>query len=228
MLPIVNARGVPGCAGALARGADGARYLVSCYHVLYGHGATSGDPVFAMDESTGRRRYVELGCTVRGFIGHVDGGNVDGQTHASFVDCAIVTLDKATELPPVLRDTLHAMACPDGVGHAERGSRAFKDGWISGRTEGVVVDTAHYERPFFEDGQRDSPGQILIQSLEDERAFSVAGESGSAVFDERRRLVGFLWACNAAGESIAFPAQAALRQLGVTVESTYGRGGDER
>lgn len=223
MLPIVNARGVPGCAGAVARASDGTHYLVSCYHVLYGHGAAAGDPVFAVDESGGLRRYVELGRTVRGFIGHVD-----GEVDASFVDCAIATLDEAANLPPVLRDTLHAMACPDGVGHAERGSRAFKDGWISGRTEGVVVDTAHYERPLFEDGQRESPGQILIHPLEDERAFSVAGESGSAVFDERRRLIGFLWACNAAGEGIAFPAQAALSQLGLTVESTYRRGGDER
>ena len=220
MLPIVNARGVPGCAGALARAADGTRCLVSCHHVLYGHGAGTGDPVFALDESGATRRYIELGRTARGFIGHVD-----GQSAPSFVDCAITTLDDDTHLPAAWRDALYTMACPGGVAQAECGARAAKHGWIRGRTEGVVVDTEHYERPYFESGQRESPGQILIRPLDDEVAFSVGGESGSAVFDDGHRLIGFLWACNALGEGIAFPALPALRQLGVIVESAYRKEG---
>jgi hypothetical protein len=213
MIPIVNARGVPGSAGALALGANGTRYFISCSHVLYGRGATTGDRVWVRGESGSRKSWFELGRTARGFL-----GQISYRGHITFIDCALGRLNDESLLPPPIREAIQEMPLITGAAAAGVGARVSKRGWITGQTHGVVADVDHYDYPGFEDQAQDAPGQILIRPDGDGRNFSAPGESGCAVLESDHRVIGFLWGCNAYGEGIAFPASPALEHLGVTLE----------
>ncbi len=205
MLPIVTERGVPGATGAVLTGTGGTAYFASCHHVLFGHGGTRGDRVWAVLGDLWAREHVELGRTSHGLCGRV--------THAGrtyFVDCAVGEL--AHGLPDVVRRSL--AAAPNATGVAEVGRHVHKDAAITGRTEGVVVDDAHCELPSFEGDQRQAPGQLLVRPDLEDRWFCAPGESGAALLDDER-LVGFLWGVNAAGYGIACPALPALDHLGL-------------
>src|SRR5262249_8257603 len=55
---IVNAKGVPGTLGCIARTrSDGRLVLLSSWHVPFGGGARESDPVWLLDERDGARRY---------------------------------------------------------------------------------------------------------------------------------------------------------------------------
>ncbi len=212
MLSIVNARGVPGTAGTIVRLPDGTRCLLTCYHVLFGGGARIGDKVLTIEEGKGRKRFIEIGRTIRGWI-----GSVTHEEQHCFIDCGIAALNEDAYLSSLVNETFRE-ARVSGVGRAELGARVWKDGRITGITYGVVADAVHYDRPFIEQRTYEAPGQLLIRPERAEEYFSAAGESGAAVIDEQDRIVGFLWGLNPCGEGVAFPAAAALRHLGVTLD----------
>lgn len=213
MLTIVNHKGVPGVLGAVVRDDAGGRFLLTCHHVLYGRGAKTGEPVWAVEERGFGRSFVEIGRTVRGEIGRVTHDGRHG-----FIDGALASLDEDARLPDFVR---RALANAAATGLAEEvvvGQAVSKDAAITGYTRGRIIDTAHFDRPFIDGRTFEAPGQILIRSEDDELCFSAAGESGVAVLDEAHRVVGFLWGSNANGEGIAYPAAAALEHFGVDLE----------
>lgn len=223
MVPIVNARGVPGALGGLARGPDGTHYFISCQHVLFGAGAGANEKVFAIDEADGRERLIEIGRTARGFL-----GRVTYQGQPCFIDCAIGVL--TCEVPDFMIRGVQAGGPMLGVSSTHPGARVSKQGSITGRTQGTVTDVNWYDRPLFTDRLLEAPGQLLISPSSPEESFSVPGESGCAVIDENDRVVGFLWGCNQHGEGIACPATPALQWLGITLEPQVpaGRNGEAR
>src|SRR5262245_52391929 len=166
MISIVNARGVPGSVGALARGPRGERYFISCAHVLYGGGAGDGDRVLAVEDSIGRRVLGELGSTMRGYLGCITHG---GESY--FLDCAIGALADEASLPPAVRVALRACVHSAGVASVAQGARVYKDGWITGRTHGHVIDVAWFDRPVFDGQLRAAPNQILIRPHNEEESF---------------------------------------------------------
>jgi hypothetical protein len=215
MVTIVTERGVPGTVGAVLVDPAGARYLLSCFHVLFGAGARQGGRVWALREGGDGRSYDEIGCTSRGELGRIttsDGG-------ITFVDCAVALLHGAARspLPAAVRRALDGCASVAGVAEPIVGRRVRKHGRVTGRTWGVITDTAHFERPFLCGRVREAPGQILIRPEHRDHCFSAAGESGAAVLDDDDRIVGFLWASNAHGEGIAYPAAAVLRHLNMAL-----------
>jgi hypothetical protein len=217
MLPLVNARGVPGALGAVVRTAAGERGFVTCQHVLFGGGAGPGDRVWAMDDGPRGRAFAEIGRTVAGWIGRV--------THAGetcFVDCAVGVLHDDARLPPFVVRALADAAAVGAAASAEAGGRVRKAAWVTGVTEGVVADTDHYERPYVHGRSVDAPRQLRVRPLDARLCFSAPGESGAAVLDEAGRVVGFLWGTTPQGEGIACPAAAALEQLGVVLDTGDG------
>jgi hypothetical protein len=218
MLPIVTEGRVPGTAGAIVVDEAGARHLLSCFHVLYGNGAGEGGRVWALHDRGESRAYDEIGRTRTGALGRV---TVDGGV--TFVDCAVARLHDGARFPSETRRALARCASPSAVAEPISGRRVRKDGWVTGRTWGVIADIAHFERPLLCGRVYEAPGQILIRPENGDDCFSAAGESGAAVLDEDDRIVGFLWASNPDGEGIAFPAAPALRHLSMALARGEGR-----
>jgi hypothetical protein len=214
MFAIVNARGVPGSAGAVVRLAEHGLCLLTCHHVLFGRGAGAGDPVWIADERKEKRRMAEAGHTVGGFI-----GRVTHEGEACFIDCAVAALHDTSRLPSLVLEAISDSSRFAKLDRAAVGMKVRKSGWITGVTEGVVADTAHYDTPFIEERAFSAPGQILVRPVNPEQCFSAFGESGAAVVDEADRIVGFLWGLNPSGEGVAFPALPALRHLGASLHT---------
>ena len=214
MLTVVNARGVPGAAGAVARDRDGKRYLVTCHHVLFGAGAGASDVVFALAEHGGERTLMPVARAAHGYQGRVD----DHDGAVTFIDCAFAELDDTADWPQWLNEAVTQLADIDGVARGLAGASVTKHGWLTGRTRGVIADAEHFDRPTFNGQIQDTPRQLLIRPANVEERFSASGESGAAVLDDGDRIVGFLWGCTTYGEGIAFPAAAALERFGMSVE----------
>jgi ABC-type uncharacterized transport system substrate-binding protein len=214
---IINAKGVPGTIGAIVRGNNNALKFLTNHHVLFGDGAIAGDKVCAVEERNGRTHVIEIGATVSGHIGRVfyDGAAV-------FVDCAVGVFTNPERLPASLQDRLRAMVQFPGVADGAIGGMVTKDGAATGQTAGCIVDVAYPDVPLIDGRRYDAPRQLLIKPLTAaglppnlEVNFCAAGDSGAAVLDEHRRIVGLLWGANANGEGIACPIRPALEALEV-------------
>ncbi|WP_345408690.1 hypothetical protein [Nonomuraea salmonea] len=205
---IVNARGVPGVASVLVRDAGGAPHLLTGHHVLHGSGAQAGDVVWALPSDGDEP--VRLGQAGLGHLGTV---KHDGEEY--FVDAALVRLDDVRHLPGWLRLAL-AGPWPVEVARPEPKALVCKHGPGTGRTDGVLLDVAYFDRPFIDGREFRAPGQLLVGPRDPGRAFSTSGDSGAALLDERRRLVGLLWGATAGGDGVACPIAPVLDRLGVT------------
>jgi len=200
---LINARGVPGAAAAVVVDRDGARHLLSCYHVVFGEGAVAGDRVVASVDDAAP---LPVGRGERGQLGRV---TLDGTSY--FIDGALVRIeDTATALVAPLLDVA-------GVAAAEVGARVVKDGPISGRTEGTIVSIDHYEYPQIAGASYHATRQLLIRGSDPDLGFSVDGDSGAAVLDDQGRVLGVLWGSNALGDGVAAPIAPILDHLQVTL-----------
>jgi hypothetical protein len=224
-LAIVNARGVPGTAGAVVRGKDGVLQLLCNWHVLYGGGADTGEKIFAVDERNSRMQLTHIGDTAAGRIGRIMYGGVP-----VFIDCAIGTLAPRHTLPGWIQEKLQILSRCPGQAHPYPGQRVSKDGAATDRTYGRVVDIAYPDLPTIEGRRYDAPGQLLIQATgaagvpsETEVNFSAGGDSGAAVVDDQHSLVGLLWGSNASGDGIATPIGAVLEALDVELVMDYAK-----
>jgi hypothetical protein len=212
-LAIVNARGVPGAAGAIARDREGQRFLCTCNHVLFGAGAGVGDTVWAMEDVAERGALTAIARTSHGYQGQIlhDGS-------PCFIDFAFAEFCDDGAWPNSIRHGLLVLADVGGVARCGAGARVSKRAWLTGHTHGTVIDDRHFDRPTIDGRAQPTPAQLLIRSTNTDERFSALGESGAAVLDEQNRVVGFLWGCNTYGEGIAFPALAMLEYFGMTVE----------
>jgi Equine arteritis virus serine endopeptidase S32 len=203
---IVNARGVPGTASAIVADANGTRYLLTCYHVLFGADAKPGEPIWLGD----MRTRVRIGVSTRGQLGRVTYG---GEHY--FIDVGIAEL--AADVPAEIAEALVSATAATGVGSARPGTRVSKHGPISGLTSGVVAAIDHFEQPHVGGRSYQASHQLLIHGDDAELGFSVAGDSGAAVRDRDGRLVGVLWGSNASGDGVASPIVPALDHLAVKI-----------
>ncbi|MEU8359905.1 hypothetical protein AB0C27_28215 [Nonomuraea sp. NPDC048882] len=210
---IVNSRGVPGVASVLVRDIDGAHHLLANHHVVHGAGAQDGEAVWALPPSRGDgapAEPVRLGHAGRGRLGTV---KHDGEEY--FVDAALVGLGGVQNLPGWLWHTF-AGPWPTIVAPPEPGAVVSKHGPATGLTEGILLDVAYPDRPFIDGREFLAPGQLLVGPRDPERVFSASGDSGAALLDEQRRLIGLLWGATAGGDGVACPIAPVLDCLGVT------------
>jgi hypothetical protein len=210
---VVNAKGVPGTLGCLARTRrEGRPVLVTTWHVLFGRGAREGDPVWLLDEPNGARRYE--------FAGHALFGrsNTIRYCGESFhVDCGI-----ASWLYPL--EPLQGAGAPSGPappppislpGAVHRGEIVSKTGAATGTTTGVIVDADFCSVAQVDGRFLKIPRQILICSLAEDQPFSRAGDSGALVVNSRDEGVGLLWGTTARGEAVACHLAPALYALDI-------------
>ena len=213
-LRIASAQGTPGTAGPVVMNAQGHRFVLSNHHVVFGGGARVDDPVWALPEECdepAERGAIRLGRAQPGVIGRVPAG-----APSCFVDCALVELEDSSQHPPWLRSALRATQ-PDECALAAPGMCVVKSGAATGYTAGIVVDVAYADHPFIDGQWWTAPGQLLIDPRDAELNFSGPGDSGAAVLDEHRRIVGLLWGSNVNGQGIACPIAPVFSCLGVAL-----------
>jgi hypothetical protein len=213
-LRIASARGVPGTAGALVADGAGRRLLLANYHVVFGGGAETGDPVWAIPPGRDpdcSHDAVCIGVAERGHLGRV---TFAGDT--CFVDCAVVALADETGFPSWLEIQLAGAVLPESA-EPEVGMPVFKTGGTTGRTEGCLVDVTYRDHPFVGGRWRSAPAQLLVEPRDVELNFAAPGDSGAPLVDERGRIVGILWGSNANGQGIATPIAPVLDCLGVSL-----------
>jgi hypothetical protein len=212
-LRIASAQGIPGTAGPLVTNTEGRRFLLANHHVVFGGGGRVNDAVWALPEETDDLRGGAV-CVGRAAPGVI--GRVPREDPSCFVDCALIALDDDRDHPAWLRSALSAMQ-PGGCASPVPGMRVSKCGAATGPTSGLIVDVAYADHPCIDGQWWSAPGQLLIDSAEMKLNFSAPGDSGAAVLDERRRIVGLLWGSNANGQGIACPIDPVLECLGVTL-----------
>lgn len=197
---IANARGVPGTVGGLVAAPGEGAMLLTSYHVLFGAGAASGEPVWAVGEHEDEPNFRRAGVALRGWCGTVI---YMGAEH--HVDCALVALDRPSRAR-WRRAPRAATPRP--------GDPVFKFGGATGATEGIVVD-AEYPAVAELDGRtHPAPRQILVRGLAG-APFSAPGDSGAALRDADGAIVGLIWGANDRGETIACQIGPVLDCLGV-------------
>jgi len=205
---IVNARGVPGTLGCHAWARDSAeRMLLSNWHILFGEGANGGEGVYIV-EGEGPR-YALIGRTRRGLLGPIA---LDGQTY--HVDAAIAACEHDTPRrrgPPLARAAAWTRA----------GDLVRMRGAVSGKTAGIVVDTAYPDVAMIEGLPIAAERQILVRPAPGDAPFAQIGDSGAVLTDPRARAVGLLWGSNDRGEGIACHMLPALHALDVTLSVSW-------
>lgn len=215
LVRLVNSRGVPGTAGPLVRDAHG-RFLLCNHHVIFGCGAAVGDCVWALAGD-------DLGGSSAVLVGHArrsQFGRVSYRGELVFVDCALVEIVAAEDLPVWLRSAVAGSAIPAGVGRAATGHLVCKHGAATGITEGRIADAAYADLQQLDDRTAPAPLQLLVDSVDEQLNFSAPGDSGAALLDDAGRVVGLLWGCNFRGQGIACPIEPVLAALGVLLEAT--------
>ncbi|MBC7782823.1 MAG: hypothetical protein H7144_03205 [Burkholderiales bacterium] len=76
-----------------------------------------------------------------------------------------------------------------------------------------MADVCYPDHPYIGERWWNAPGQLLIDSRDDQLNFSAPGDSGAAVLDQQERVIGLLWGTNANGQGIACPIQPVLESL---------------
>lgn len=207
---LANARGVTGSLGAVARGQEGRRVVLTAHHVLFGKGALEGDAVWARPDSplAPLAPLERIGRAAGGAIGRVDHGGA-----LVFVDCAVVLLDERSAYSEALGDAIAGLPELREARGASVGGPVTKLGAVSGLTEGVVADIDHYDKPFLDGQSYEAPGQILITPRPQGHLFSAPGDSGAALVDGSGGVVGLMWGCSPGGEGMACPIAPILDEL---------------
>ena len=212
-LPVSATRGLAGTAGAITREpATGRLLLLGAGHVM-----TSGQDAALWQPTP----CVKSGCTCNqvGSVERARQGCVEHAGHQYFVDVAVATIEADVPL-----DTRIAGVAIVGVTRAERGMRVWKLGAATGRTEGVVLDERHVEIARTAAGDVRAVNQILIRALGGRPVFSLVGDSGALVMDEKNRAVGMLWGASPSGDAVACHLEPALDALAIEVAAEVTRG----
>lgn len=151
--------------------------------------------------------------------GRVDGGSCPDEVVATLtrwevggsVDCAVATLAEGITAVPQIEE----IGAIIGTGEVELGDAVKKRGRTSRLKHGIVdsIDLST-TTDFGAIGSITLTGQIGISPLAND-VFGESGDSGSAVVNSRRQVVGLYYAGNDAGYGIANPIQLVLDALDV-------------
>lgn len=201
---IVNAQGIPGTLGCFGLTLDDQRFVfITSAHVLFGAGASEQDVVrIAVDNHqcpwrrAARARHGRCGTVC------YEGSNV-------YVDCAAAELDRrlVQDDRPVEPEKTELTL--------SRGDCVSKVGAVTGRTDGVVVDTNCSDTVRVEGRRRATPGQILVRPTVRGDLFSTDGDSGAMLRNGSGAVVGVLWGVDARGYGLACPIAPVLWVLHV-------------
>jgi hypothetical protein len=198
-----------GTLGCFVRGKrDGKTYLLSNNHVYANtNSGRPGDPILQPGPTDGGTRTRDIVAKLSNFV-------PISANARNFIDAAIAGLQ-----PGVTFDAANipGIGAHKGVraGEAPIGQSVQKVGRTTGLTSGRI-------RAIELDGVRVNFGPGLgvvtfddqIEIVDDGRAFSAGGDSGSAIWDMDRRLVGLLFA-GGGNTTYANPIGAVLRALNV-------------
>ena len=200
---IVNAKGVPGTLGCLARSRHDAQpVLLTVWHVLFGNGARPADPIW---RRVSKHQFLRIGRTLYGKLGT---GSYAGQNY--YMDCAV-----ASYQAPVNEDTSRGVA---GCSSAMPGDVVIKNGAASGVTRGIIVDV-NYSNAVIAGGlKHDAERQLLVRPLDPDQPFAVEGDSGALVVDSCNRAVGLLWGMRVNGEGVVTPIAPILFALNIELQ----------
>ncbi len=209
---------------------NGERLILSNNHVLANsNNAQVGDPVWQPGRADGGTSADQIGALAEfvpiAFDGQAPPGNGNGCSPLSSllsvfaprpklqnapgdnkVDCALA---RPTTPDLVLADILN-IGVPAGVGTATLGTQLQKSGRTTGYTTGTVqqIDvtvTVNYGGP-----TATFTGQLMAGAM------SQGGDSGSAVLDMQKRVVGLLYA-GSTSTTILNPIQFVIDALGVEI-----------
>ena len=212
---IANAKGIPGTLGCHCRRTDDhSQVLLTSWHVLFGGGAREHSKIWAVEQCDGVRTVREIGTSLYGTIGTV---SMDGEQF--HIDCAVGSRTKD------LRTRAQTIR---GCAEAKPGDHVTKTGGTTGETEGVVVDVSYPDLAVIENRTFAATRQVLVRSLDPERAFSAEGDSGAAILNGRREVVALLWGTNCRGEGVACHIRPILQTLRIEVEPGPPEGLRER
>ncbi len=193
-----------GTLGWFARLADNSLVILTNKHVLY-------DTSFKTDTSTNKAAqafYSKSCCCDCGVIGHT----IIGIKNAT-VDCGIATIDgDISSLLRITNDSTDQILHVTGTAQAVIGN-VRKIGARSIFTKGKIVhigDTAAAPTDPAGGAITIQPDQLIIIPATDEtyenengkKAFSNAGDSGSAIIDDDNKMVGLLWGGDADSNSV--------------------------
>ncbi len=196
---IANANGIPGTLGCLALTRDDNRLVfLTSYHVLFGTGAREQDPVWVAVHD--KRCLMQRVARVR----HGRCGTVTHCGKDVFVDCATAEFDRR------LVSQEYLFAPEDRESIIVPGDRVSKVAAVTGRTEGIVVDTSYSDTVRVEGRRRTTLGQILVRPVVPGDIFSSDGDSGAVLCNVDGVVVGLLWGVDARGFGLACPIAPVL------------------
>lgn len=230
---IASSCGTTGTLGTLARTRhDGRTVLLSSWHVLFGGGTDIDSDVWLVE---GGRRSARLGRTLFGKAGAVA---FDGTE--TWIDCAVASCDDlaetdsddpmhveagepAPESRHIPRPPQPARRSPAVRGHdvARPGDRVTKRGAATGRTTGIVVRVDYDDVAWIDGRPRPAARQLLIRSLDDDRPFSAAGDSGALLVNEAGNAVGLLWGATRSGDGVACPIAPVLYAMNIAFSVAF-------
>ena len=194
---IANSRGAVGTLGCFARTRD-ARIpvILSCQHVLFGHGGQSREWWSTTSPLTraGRVRHGR-----RGIVRH-EGAD-------TYVDCA------TGEFEPPLGD---ARLVPESAGAAPSRHDTVHTVDAAGvTTHGTVLATSYSETVLVAGENTPATRQILVGTRTPGRPFSQPGDSGAILRNEQGAAIGLLWGYSASGDALACPIAPVLWVLDI-------------
>lgn len=205
---IVNARGVTGTLGCMARTrGTGSLVFLTASHMLFGNGALEGQEVRLIEEGRPGRM---IGRSLYGKAGNVaDGANT------VYIDCAVGSFEPEFGLPcsfPPMRET-------ETLAQPRRGAFVSKQGAASGCTFGVITGIQSRQFPMSRSRSFFLHGQVVVQTVQTGRPFAADGDSGALVRDEDGHPLGVLWSICATGETLVAPIAPILFALNLSLLS---------
>jgi hypothetical protein len=199
---IVNARGVTGTLGCVARTRDtGSLVFLTASHMLFGNGALAGQEIRLIEEGRPGRM---IGRSLYGKAGNVGDGAI-----TVYIDCAVGSLEAEFELLhsfPLIKET-------ETLARPRRGAFVSKQGAASGCTLGIITGIQSRQFPISSSLSFVLHGQVVVQSVQTERPFATDGDSGALVRDEDGHPLGLIWAICATGETLVAPIAPILFAL---------------
>jgi hypothetical protein len=209
---IINSKGVPGTLGCIAYDYQSRVVLLTAYHVLFAEGARTGEKVWLMDSA---RDMSETDKPVaRSLYGTQ--GVIDYEGKSYLVDCAVALCTSNSINLFNNSSSYKSMTVPIGPGKPELGQKVGKWGSASGYTSGVITDVQFVDSIYKHGQILTAPNQILIRSLTSE-PFSVKGDSGAAIMNEKNEIIGLLWGVTCRGEGVACPIAPVLHEMGISL-----------
>ncbi|MEM7069029.1 MAG: trypsin-like peptidase domain-containing protein [Pseudomonadota bacterium] len=216
-----------GTLGFVVEDEDEIRYLVSNNHVIAReNSAQIGNAVVQPGTLDLTQTELQLMSNLNRLRSRLQIGNLSGWVDIKFggvtneVDVAIAELNNSRNLDTVARigfgSTARGIASPyqiDDDGNVAESTSVYKAGRTTGWTEGHIAAIAVNSNVRYTKGIANFKNQLAIVATSDNGGtFSDAGDSGSAIWNERNQLVGLLFAGSSA-QTLANPIDLVMQEI---------------